>query len=259
MFLKTRTVNVFAFLFVCFFHAGVYASSAEIVALAGDQRMHVQLLAKSYLYAHGEVFADKAQKNLKNEYREYGKNNDKLRALVKGAEHSYALSRVNVLDKEFVGLLNSEEYTDNDASIMIGVSEDLAGVYDDIVQKELKKTQDPNIKFLELLEQQAMLVAKMAKFYVAYTMGLNDANTLKSIKDSVEKFDRNHKLIIKQKSKISSSKKDLKKITKTWRTMKGYYTGIEESQLPAMVMITTDRILKSLGNIIDAFIKQEKL
>lgn len=237
----------------------VAASSAQMIKLAGDQRMHVQLLAKDYFYIHGDVLTHKARKDMKHELRVYYENNEKLRKLIKGTEHKSVLSLVELLEEEFVGFLKAKEFDLKDASSMIEVSEALSEVYDDIVKKELKKNDNSKIRFLEILERQTMVIEKMAKYYIAYTMGVNDYNTVQSIKDAVKEFDENHELIVKQKSTIPYAAKDLKRINKTWKTMKGYYSDIEESQLPAMALITTDRILKSVNNIIKMYIKQEGL
>lgn len=257
MFFKIRTTSIITFLVLFFSQINVFASSDSLIALAGDQRMHVQLLAKDYFYVHGDVLAHKAAKNLKQEYRVFVDNNEKLKKLIRNTEHKGVMSLVGLLEEEFVGFLKAKEYDIKDAAVVLEVSEALSEVYDDIVKKELKKNKSPEIKFLDLLEQQAMVLEKMAKYYVAYTMGVNDYNTLQSIKNSVKEFDANHRSIIKQKSKLPNGIKDLKKISKTWKTMKGYYAGIEESQLPAMALITTDRILKSLTNLIDMYAKQE--
>lgn len=257
MFFKMRTTSIFTFLILFFSQINVFANSDNVIALASDQRMHIQLLAKDYFYVHGDVLAQKSAKNLKQEYRVFANNNENLKKLLRTTEHKRVMSLVELLDEKFVGFLTDKNYDIKDATAMLEVSDTLSEVYDGIVKNELKKNRNPEVNFLYLLKKQAMVVEKMAKFYVAYTMGVNDYNTLQSIKNSVKEFDANHREIIKQKSKLLNGIKDLKKISKTWRIMKGYYAGVEESQLPAMALITTDRILKSLTNLIDMYAKQE--
>ena len=257
MFSKKRITNIVIFLVLFILHINVFASSDNIIILASEQRVYVQQLGKDYFYVHGDVLAHKSAKSLKQEYLVFSDNNKKFKKLVSRTEHRGVISLLELLEKELVGFLNAKKYNIKDAVAVLEVSEAMADVYDDIVKKEISKKQSPEIKFLYLLEQQATVVEKMAKFYVAYTMGVNDSNTLQSIKDSVKEFDNNHRLIVKQKSKLPNGIKDLKRISKTWRKMKGYYAGIEESQLPAIVLITTDRILKSLTNLIAMYAKQE--
>ena len=257
MLFNKRTTSIILFLVLFVSSINVYASSNSIVGLAGDQRRLVHQLAKDYFYVNGDVLAHKTSKSLKQEYRMFSDNNVKLKKIVRRSDQKKVISLIELLEKEFDVFIKAKKYNIKDAVDFLEVSEALAKVYDDIIQNELKKKQSPEIKFLDLLEQQAMVVEKMAKYYVAYTMGVNDYNTLQSINESVKKFDENHRLIVKQKSKLSKGFKDLKKINKTWKKMKGYYAGVEESQLPAMVLVTTDRILKSLINLIDMYAEQE--
>lgn len=259
MFLKNYKSSLLLLLisFLCITKA--YATPEELIELAGDQRMHIQLLAKNYFYVHGEVFSDKVKKSMKHELRVYNENSNKLRELVNDTRHKRSMESAVNLKGKFVALLNSKKYNLNEATEMIEVSDKLTRIYDSIVTFELKRSKNKKLKFLDLLEQQTMIIEKMAKYYVAYTMGVNDKNTFQSLMNSVNEFDKNHKLLLKQRSNVPTAIKDLKRISKTWKTMKGYYTSIDEAQLPAMVLITTDRILKSLRNIINIYTEQERI
>jgi len=232
-------------------------TTSKMMDIAGKQRMLSQRIAKDYLYIGKNIATSKAEHQLKESLNEFLKIHNELSILIADSEIK------NLLD--FVALSSNElketaikDFTRDNAQLILDLTESMLEGNQYIVNslKKIYKVKESNL--LEKAAKQRMLSQRIAKYYIAYQLGIKDENTVKSMKNTVKQFSENLDLLLKNKNNTVEINKKLKNINKLWKIVYKFYNNIEKGGLPLIVFNTTDNITKKMDEVTKLYVLKNK-
>jgi nitrate/nitrite-specific signal transduction histidine kinase len=227
-------------------------SEAELINLAGRQRMLSQRMAKDYFYAGKKINKGNALKQLKKSLEDFRKTQDLLSKNIKDEEIKNLIAFVNMSLDEFTAI-TKEPYSVDNGTIILDLSESMLEGSDYIVQALSKGK--PSNAIIDIAGKQRMLSQRIGKYYIAYQAGIKDDNTITQMKEAVKEFQENLDKLIANKSNTPDIQLELAKVNKMWRIVYKFYLNIEKGGLPIIVFKTTDDITSRMNKITEMYVK----
>jgi len=228
-------------------------SNIELINIAGKQRMLSQRIAKDYLYLVKKIATRKATKQLNNSLNEFFDTHKKLIENIHNPDIKNLLNFVTLSSND----LNSSVYKDftmDNGQLILDLSESILEGNQYIVDFLKKSIKSKDSDIITTSGEQRMLSERIAKYYIAYQLGLKDKNSVRSMKNTVKKFNDNLNLLMKNSSNSLEINKKLAKINKLWKIVNKFYNNIEVGGLPLIVFNTTDNISKEMDEVTNLFI-----
>lgn len=226
-------------------------TKGNIIDRAGKQRMLSQRMVKDYFYIAKGVNELNALKQMKKSLVHFKRTQRKLNDMITNAEIKNLIAFVDMNLKEFA-TLSKEEYSIDNGTIMLDLSESILEGSDYVV-KALTKGQKSN-EIINIAGKQRMLSQRIAKYYIAYQVGIKDDNTIAQMKASVKEFDDNLKYLLKLKENTSEITTALKDVAHKWGIVYKFYLNIEKGGLPKIVFSTTDKITQKMDDIVGMYV-----
>ncbi|MDQ7084151.1 MAG: hypothetical protein Q9M36_04115 [Sulfurovum sp.] len=103
-----------------------------------------------------------------------------------------------------------------------------------------------------------MFAQRIAKYYIAYQIGIKDKNTIVQMNSAVEMFRSSHNQLMANQSNTPQINKHLNSIDRLWKIVYKFYLNIEKGGLPLIVFNTTDNITKKMDTITNLYIELYK-
>jgi len=224
----------------------------NIVDIAGRERMLSQRVAKDYLYIGKKVALGTANIELKKALDEFSKNLNKIKLSVIDSEIKNMIDFVDLSFDDFKKSIKEPFNLDN-AQIVIDLSESLLEGSQYIVDG-LKKKDKNNIKsvksnIIAKSGRQRMLSQRIAKYYIAYQLGIRDKNTVDQLKKAVDEFKQNLKFLMSNPTNTVAINNKLNEVNRLWNIVYNFYLGIEKGGLPFIVFKSTNDITKEMDDI----------
>ena len=232
-------------------------SVAKLIDIAGKQRMLSQRIAKDYLYVGKRIATSKADKQLKASLSEFLKIQNELTNLIQDDEIKNLLNFVTLSSNELKEIAN-KDFTLHNAHLILDLSESMLEGNQYIVDSLKKINQLKEFNILERAAKQRMLSQRIAKYYIAYQVGIKDDNTVQSMKETVKQFSKNLELLLTNENNSLEVDRKLKKIDKLWKIVHKFYNNIEKGGLPLIVFNTTDNIAKKMDEVTKLYLKKDK-
>lgn len=236
---------------------GSYMTNIDLINIAAKQRMLSQRIAKDYLYLDKQIATSRANRQLQKSLEEFFNTHQKLVTTIDNPDIK------NLLD--FVMLsytdLNATVYKDfslDNAQLVLDLSESILEGNQYIVNSLNKAINSKKSDIINKSGQQRMLSERIAKYYIAYQLGLKDKNSVISMKNTVKHFNDNLKILMKNSSNSPEINTKLAKINKLWKIVNKFYNNIEKGGLPLIVFNTTDNITKEMDEVTNLFITSKK-
>jgi len=226
-------------------------TKGDIIDRAGKQRMLSQRIIKDYFYIAKDVNTLNAIKQMRRSFVHFKRTQKKLNEMIKDAEIKNLIAFVDMNIKEFVKL-SREKYSIDNGIIMLDLSESILEGSDYIV-KALTKGQKSN-EIINIAGKQRMLSQRIAKYYIAYQVGIKDENTIGQMKASVKEFDDNLKFLLSLKENSPEIKKELQDVAHKWSIVYKFYLNIEKGGLPKIVFSSTDKITQKMDDIVGMYV-----
>ncbi len=229
----------------------------ELVNVAGKQRMLSQRIAKDYLYIGKKVAVDKAKKQLKASLDEFRSNQKKLLEMINDPEIKNLLAFVNMSLSELEGIVKQPFSIDN-AQLVLDLSESMLEGSQYVVDSLNNKFKLKESDIVARSGKQRMLAQRIAKYYIAYQLGIKDKNTVDQMHAAVKEFSENLKILMENKDNTPAINRDLAKVDKLWKIVYKFYLNIEKGGLPFIVFTTTDDITRKMDEVTRLYVELYK-
>ena len=251
--------SVISIIFLALLTQGAWAakSTAELINIAGMQRMLSQKIAKAYFFYGKGVRPSKTKKQLLDSIKLFNKNHQIIQSNVSDNNVQDMLMFIEMSKDELLPLAKQPFNKDN-GSLMLDYSETLLEGSNDIVKRIEATTKSKTDKIVNLAGRQRMLTQRIAKFYIAYQSGFKDINTANQLKQSIKEFEDAHIILINNKTNTTQISNELNKVAKLWNIVSKFYKEVERGGLPVIVLSSTDKIMTSMNNVTGMYVKLKK-
>ncbi len=226
----------------------------EVINIAGKQRMLSQRIAKDYLYIGKKVAVDKATKQFQQSIKAFNKSQKYLKEAIIDPEVKNLISFVNLSIDELEATAKKPFSLDN-AQLILDLSESMLEGSQYIVDslKDAAKIKGENSAVVSA--RQRMLSQRIAKYYIAYQLGIKDKNTVEQMKATVKLFDDNNNKLLNNANNAATISQKLKSINHLWGIVYKFYLNIEKGGLPFIVFTSTDDISKKMDEVTALYAK----
>ena len=225
----------------------------ELINIAGKQRMLSQRIAKDYLYLVKKIATRKATKQLNSSLQEFFDTHKKLIENIHNPDIKNLLDFVTLSSTDLNSTVH-KDFTMDNGQLILDLSESILEGNQYIVDFLNKSIKSKDSDIITTSGEQRMLSERIAKYYVAYQLGLKDKNSVRSMKNTVNKFSDNLNFLIQNSSNSPEINKKLAKINKLWKIVNKFYNNIEVGGLPLIVFNTTDNISKEMDEVTNLLI-----
>ncbi len=232
----------------------VSGNIAEVINIAGKQRMLSQRIAKDYLYIGKKIAVDKATKQIEQSLSAFKKSQKYLEKAINDPEIKNLIAFVNISEKELEATAKKPFSLDN-AQLVLDLSESMLEGSQYIVDSLKETAKFKSSSLVATSGKQRMLAQRIAKYYIAYQSGIKDRNTVEQMKTTVKLFDANNKKLLNNASNTATISRKLKKINMLWKIVYKFYLNIEKGGLPFIVFTSTDDITGKMDKITSLYTK----
>ncbi len=250
--LKTVAVSL---MFVSSSHAAPGGEKiSDIINIAGKQRMLSQRIAKDYLYKGKGIAREKAARELKKSLKEFGNGINILNKDINDEEIKNLILFVKMSMDELQDIVK-KPFNLNNAQLLLDLSESMLEGSQYIVENLKKKYHKKSAEVIDRAGQQRMLAQRIAKYYIAYQLGIKDKNTVEQTKEAVKQFNDNNQYMLKYKDNTPAINEELNHVNKLWKIVHKFYLNIEKGGLPLIVYNTTNDITKKMDDITKMYVE----
>jgi hypothetical protein len=214
----------------------------QLIVSAFKCNIASESIAKTYLYKGAEVGARQANQEMKTALALYEKNFKKLKGSINTPKIKNLLlfidmsyTELNDVIKEPYSLDNAQIVLDLVATISEG-SRHIAEIY----KKEIGHNDPVN---------RAGLIPKVesiAKYYIAYQVGIKDENTKVQMKKAVDFCQRLIKVRVNYPKNTVKMNQIINKVDRLWGIVHTFYLDLDEGGLPFIVFKTTSELKDGL-------------
>lgn len=238
----------------CGYSIAQAAVSAKLIDKAGMQRMLSQKIAKAWFYLGNRIRISESTRQLEASRKQFRANLDFLKKHIQDPETVEVLSFVEFAFEEYDDLV-SRPWNQEDAALVLDLSETLLETSHDIVKKLKKLSGQQGNRFVDMAGRQRMLAQRIAKYYIAYQVGFRDSNSVHQLEQAVDEFEQALELLRSEKSNTAQINLLLTKINQQWRIIRRFFLDIRKGGIPAMVMVTTDRITQLADQVTRLYVE----
>lgn len=212
-------------------------NTLKLATEAYSARIMIQNIAKDYMYIGEDIATTDAQKDLKWAMDEFEKLQSSLNASINNPKLKNLLVFINMNYEEMKEILKQNYNLDRAQEII-----DLA----EAISEGEKKITDTFRKKLKgdypIFDDQRYNIIEVAKYYIAYTAGIKDANTVRRMKKSVEELQKGIAKMKRYPRNTVDMNRIVSKIEKLWKVVYQFYLDIEDGGLPLIVYQTTEKL-----------------
>ncbi len=234
--------------------ATTQTSTVELISIAGKQRVLSQRIAKDYLYKGADVAVNKSNKQLAKTLKESKYVQQKLKESITDPRIVNLISFVE-MNFQDISEKTKEKFNIDNAQYVLDLSESMLEGNEYIMTSLQKSSGATTSKLIDMSTRQSMLSQRIAKYYIAYQLGIKDDNTVNQMNKAVKLFSESHKTLMANKTNTPEINAKLKKIDRLWGVVYKFYLDIEMGGLPLIVFNTTDDITKSMKEITSLYVK----
>ena len=231
--------------------------SHAIISNAEKIKIISQSLAKNYFYIHQGIQVSSAKRGLRNDIANMDKSITQIQSLVNTQDTKDLIEFAFFSSQELKEILK-EPYSPENGGLVLDYTESLLESSDTILKYTLPKKIDEDTKMLLMVVDMKYLLARAAKYYIAFSAGFTDAVNVSAANIAVDEFGVLLKKIEAYKYPETISKKVIRKLSRYWPSSKSFYRGIKKSELPTIIFISTKHMDRSINRLIDYHQKKIK-
>lgn len=252
--MKTVSLKVLAAAAVfCALPGGKAAANVDVDMMESAKNVGIssQKIAKAYFYKHMDIRADHANTDLQESVSQLKKDILKLHEGIKGAGNSKEEKNIAIFlsyTRDELDKALAKPYSLETGALMIDFSESLlegadflSGVYG--------KGSTGEAGMLAEVENQLFLLERVNKYYIAHKAGFRDYNNVAQLQKAVEDFEKGLAKINSYGRYPAHAQESVAKINQFWPVAKEFYLGVQQNALPVIVLASTDKLEKEVGNL----------
>jgi len=234
------------------------STTLKLIEISGYQKVLSQRVVKDYLYSGAGIATSKAQRQLKQTIKDTLNAQKNLKNSINNPK---ILNMMMFLDMNYDDIKSKtqEKFSKDNAQYILDLSESLLEgnqyILKALKESSQKKFKTKVSKLIDMSSRQAMLSQRIAKYYIAYQLGIKDKNTIYQMKTAVENFSKIHKILMKNQTNTPQINVMLKQVDKLWNIVYKFYLDIEIGGLPFIVFNTTDKITDKMKEISLLYLK----
>ena len=252
-----KDIGIVITLIIFFLTQSFANSNAELINIAGKQRMLSQRIAKDYLYMWKNIATSKANRQMKKSMEEFLSAHKKLLVSINNPEIKNLLDFVALSSDDFKDIASKDFCLDN-AQLIIDLSETMLEGSQYVFDSLQKSFKIKEADIINISAKQRMLSQRIAKYYISYQSGIKDKNTVDMMKKTVKQFTNNLNILMKNSSNTPQINRKLAEIDKLWKIVHKFYNNIEKGGLPLIVFNTTDNITKKMDEATKMYLLSSK-
>ena len=235
----------------------VVNDTLKLIDLAGKQRMLSQRIAKDYLYKGKKILFSKSKRELKKSLKELSEIQDKLNKSINDPQIKNLLMFVDMSIESFEET-SEEKFNLDNAQLIIDLSESMLEGSQYVVDSLKDTVKISESKIISVAGKQRMLSQRIAKYYIAYQIGIKDETTIDQMNEAVAMFTKAHEILLKNKQNTPAINRKLNQIDRLWKIVYKFYIDIKKGGLPLIVFNTTSNITKKMDEITKLYMKVYK-
>ena len=224
----------------------------KLIKTAMQSRVMIQWVAKAYLYSRNDIATTKAEKELKGALKKFDVRIEILGNSLNEPKVKNLLLFIQSNSEDLRELLE-EPYSIENAQEIIDLAEAISEGELSIANRLKKKLKGK----VPVFKGQRYYVAQVAKYYMAYTSGIKDKNTIKQMNKTIKELNRLIKIMKAYPQNTPKMNRLMNQIDKKWKIVHQFYIDIEDSDLPLIVYETTKRLDKKFLAYAKALIKSK--
>jgi hypothetical protein len=208
-----------------------------------------QSLAKNYFYINQGIQISSAKRGLKRDVANMDKSIKTIQSLAKHKDIKNLIEFALFSSEELKDIL-AKPYNTENGGLVLDYTESLLESSDNILKHSIDKKMDENTKMLLMVIDMKYLLARAAKYYIAFSAGFTDAVNVSQANIAVDKFSKLLKKVEAYPYPKSISKRVIRKLTRYWPSSQSFYRGITKSELPTIIFISTKHMERSINKLI---------
>jgi len=224
------------------------AKDVELIDIVNQQTMLSQQVAKAYLCILNEIGIDDARRQMSSALRGFKKTYSRANSLTKSPKVINFIKQGNGFNR-----FSKKPFDEKSVKSILNLSESVLGSSKSISSLLKKGLKKEAFESISRSGQQQMLAQRIAKYYIAYKS--NIIGSQKKLGESIKLFESNHKKLMHNRANTKAITRKLKEIDRLWKISNKLYSG---SELPQIVLETTDDISKKMSKVTKLYIKKYK-
>jgi len=222
----------------------------KIIENAENLKIISQSLAKNYFYIHQGIQISSAKRGLKNDIMHLDASIKKIQEQANDKETQDLIEFASFSSEELKEILQ-EPYSPENGGLILDYTESLLESSDTILKYHLAKNPNKETEMLLIVVDMKYLLARAAKYYIAFSAGFTDAVNVAQANRAVDDFGVLLKKVQEYQYPKDVSKKVIRKLARYWPSSKSFYRGIKKSELPTIIFISTKHMERSINKLIE--------
>jgi hypothetical protein len=231
--------------------------ATEIIQNAENIKIISQSLAKNYFYINQGIQISSAKHGLKKDVMAMDKSIEAIRSKATDQQTKDLIEFASFSTEELKEILKAD-YSPENGGLILDYTESLLESSDTILKYQLDKNPSKETEMLLAVIEMKYLLARAAKYYIAFSAGFTDAVNVAQANAAVDEFGKLLTKVQGYNYPPEISKKVIEKLARYWPSSKSFYRGIKKSELPTIIFISTKHMDRSITQLIEYHEKQLK-